>query len=113
MKTHAEHVQILRDAKGHPAFAVIPFAEYQALKFRKPKSEALIPNHVVNLALDKNISATRAWREYLELTQAQVAKRMGITQSAYAQLEAKKILRKSTREKVAAALGIETEQLDF
>lgn len=113
MKTHTEHVQILRDAGGHPAFAVIPFADYQALKLGKPKSEAIIPNHVVNLALDKEISAARAWREYLELTQAQIAKRMGITQSAYAQLEAKKALRKSTREKIAVALGIEAEQLDF
>ncbi|PRC94046.1 helix-turn-helix domain-containing protein [Solimicrobium silvestre] len=113
MKTHTEHVQILRDASGHPAYAVIPFADYQALKLGKPKSEATIPNHVVNLAMDKNISAARAWREYLELTQAEIAQRMGVTQSAYAQLEAKKTSRKSTREKIAAALGIEAEQLDF
>ncbi len=113
MKTHTEPVQILRDAKGNPAFAVIPFADYQALKLGKPRSEATIPNHVVNLALDKDISAARAWREYLELTQTQVAKRMGITQSAYAQLEAKKISRQSTRKKIAEALGIEAEQLDF
>lgn len=113
MKTHTDQVQILRDAGGHPAYAVIPFAEYQALKLGKPKSESTIPNHVVNLALDKEISAARAWREYLELTQAQVAKRLGINQSAYAQLEAKTKSRKSTREKIAAALGIEAEQLDF
>ena len=42
-----------------------------------------------------------------------MAQRMDITQSAYAQLEAKKTSRKSTREKIAAALGIEAEQLDF
>lgn len=113
MKTHTEHVQILRDAGGHPAFAVMPFADYQTFKLGIPKSETLIPNHVVNLALDNDISAARAWREYLELTQAQIAKRMGITQSAYAQLEGRKISRKSTREKVARALGIEAEQLDF
>jgi predicted DNA-binding protein (UPF0251 family) len=113
MKTHTEHIQILRDSGGHPVYVVMPFADYQALKLNKPKSEATIPNHVVNLALDREISAARAWREYLELTQSQVAKRMGITQSAYAQLEARKISRKSTREKIAVALGIEAEQLDF
>lgn len=113
MATHTEHVQILRDAGGHPTFAVIPFAEYQALKLGKAKAEALIPNHVVNLAMDKEITAARAWREYLHLTQAEVAQRMGVTQSAYAQLEAKKTSRKATREKIARALGIEPEQLDF
>lgn len=92
---------------------VIPFADYQALKLNEPKSETTIPNHVVNLALDKEISAARAWREYLGLTQAEVAERRNVTQGAYAQLEAKKTLRKSTREKIAAALGILGEQLDF
>ncbi|TDK68287.1 helix-turn-helix domain-containing protein [Sapientia aquatica] len=113
MKTLTDNVQILRDASGNPTFAVIPFAQYQALTLGKPVAEPTIPNHVVNAALDKGISAARAWREYLELTQAQVAQRMQITQSAYAQLEAKTHSRKSTRTKIAAALGIDPTQLDF
>jgi predicted transcriptional regulator len=72
-----------------------------------------IPNHVVNRALDGSMSASRAWREHLELTQTEVAERMGITQSAYAQMEGKATLRKSSREKIAAALGLVPEQLDF
>ena len=47
------------------------------------------------------------------LTQADVARRLGISQSAYAQQEGSERLRKMTREKVAAALGIGAEQLDF
>ena len=79
----------------------------------KIPTSPLIPNKVVNLALDKGISAARAWREYLELTQADVAERIGVSQSAYAQLEAKKTLRQSSREKIAMALDIKSDQLDF
>ncbi len=111
--TDIGNVVILRDAGGHPAFAVLPFAEYQALKLGKAKAEPTIPNHVVNLSLDNNVSPARAWREYLERTQADVAEQMGVTQSAYAQLEGKTTLRKSSREKIAKALGIVAEQLDF
>ncbi len=92
---------------------LLPFADYQAMKLGKPKSEALIPNQVVNYAMDNDVSALRAWRDYLNLTQSDIAGRMGITQSAFAQLEGRKNLRKSTREKVALALGLEPEQLDF
>ena len=52
-----------------------------------------------------------AWREHLRLTQAEVAERMGITQSAYAQMEAAKRPRKATLQKVAHALGLELDQL--
>ena len=40
-----------------------------------------------------------------------IARRLGISQSAYAQQEAKVPVRKSTREKIAKALGIVPEQL--
>ena len=55
----------------------------------------------------------RAWREYLGLTQAEVAKRMGISQSAYSQHENAQRLTKATRSKIAIALGIHAAQLDF
>jgi len=55
----------------------------------------------------------KAWREHLGLTQADVAQRLGVTQSAYAQQENSQRLRKSSREKIAAALGILQEQLHF
>ena len=117
MNTLTESVQILRDAGGHPAFAVIPFADYQALVKGKAKAKAKaepgIPAAVVDLAMDNEWSAARAWREHMELIQSDVARRMGITQGAYAQLEAKKTIRKSSREKIAKALGIHEAQLDF
>ncbi|MFA6901614.1 MAG: helix-turn-helix transcriptional regulator [Gallionellaceae bacterium] len=53
----------------------------------------------------------RAWREHLGLTQTEVARCLGISQSAYAQQEAKEAVRKVTRGKIAQALGIAPEQL--
>ena len=101
-------IQILKDAKGNPAFAVIPYSEYLNLsKLRAPT----IPNAVVNKVINKDMTPTRAWREHLGLTQSEVARRLGISQSAYAQQEAKEPVRKSTRDKIAKALGIVPEQL--
>ncbi|RKP50950.1 helix-turn-helix domain-containing protein [Trinickia fusca] len=72
----------------------------------------LIPHEVVSRTVD-GATPLRAWREHLDLTQAEVAERLGISQSAYAQQENSERLRKSSREKIAAALGITAAQLDF
>ena len=73
----------------------------------------LVPDTVVKLAFDAGMPPAKAWRTHLELTQAEVARRMGITQSAYAQLEASAKPRKSSRQKMAVVLGISPEQLHF
>ena len=113
MNAHTENVTIIKDTAGNPAFAVVPFADWQAIILGKEKHDALIPSEVVNYAMDNDVSALAAWRHYLSLTQVDVAKRMNISQPAYAQLEAKTSLRKSTREKAAKVLGILQEQLDW
>lgn len=107
-------VQTILDEEGRPAFAVVPFLEYQALvahsRRGKLQREVLIPHEVISLMVD-GASAARAWREHLALTQATVAKRMKISQAALAQIEAATRPRKATREKLAAALRISVEQL--
>ena len=102
------NIQILKDAKGKPAFAVIPYSEYLSLS---KQNAPTIPNAVVNKVINMDMTPIRAWREHLGLTQSEVARRLGISQSAYAQQEAKEPVRKSTLEKVAKALGIVPEQL--
>lgn len=111
MNVLTDDVQILRDAGGHPAFAVLPFAKYQALLAGKPTPEPTIPNTVVTAVFDRGISPTAGWREHLRLTQAEVAERMGITQAAFAQMETAKRPRRATLERIAAAMGLEFEQL--
>jgi DNA-binding XRE family transcriptional regulator len=101
-------IQILKDAKGKPAFAVIPYSEYLRLSRQHAPT---IPNAVVNKVVNKDMTPIRAWREHLGLTQSEVARRLDISQSAYAQQEAKEPVRRSTRERIAKALGIVQEQL--
>ncbi|MDO8291370.1 MAG: helix-turn-helix transcriptional regulator [Gallionella sp.] len=69
-----------------------------------------IPSAVVNKVINKDMTPIRAWREHLGLTQMEVARRLGISQSAYAQQEAKEPVRKSTSEKITKALGVVPEQ---
>ena len=76
-------------------------------------SDDAVPDAVAQLALRDRFPPAKAWRTHLGLTQAEVAGRMGITQGAYAQLEASENLRKSSRAKIAAALGITDAQIDF
>ena len=70
-----------------------------------------IPWEVVKRSIGEEVSMARAWREYLGLSQEEVAARMGVTQASLSQTEAAKRPRRSTLEKVAKALGITLEQL--
>lgn len=63
----------------------------------------MIPHEVVSQIVD-GATPIRAWREHLNPTQEEVAKRMGISQPAFAQQETVAKPRKATREKIAAAL---------
>ncbi|WP_416052781.1 helix-turn-helix domain-containing protein [Cupriavidus basilensis] len=103
-------IQTINGPDGKPAFVVIPYADYVA---QHERDHNLIPHEVVRRTLADDVPPVRAWREYLGFTQAAIAKELGISQSAYAQQENSTRLRKSSREKIAAALGISAEQLDI
>ncbi|MDO4626381.1 MAG: helix-turn-helix transcriptional regulator [Pasteurellaceae bacterium] len=116
MATSYNNIQIIHDENGLPAFAVIPYNDYQVLQQNNVLRKSLrsdIPTAVLDIFFENECSTVRAWREYLGLTQAEVAERIGVTQSAYSQHENTKRLRRSTREKIANALGIHPEQLNF
>lgn len=102
--------QTILGTDGRPAFVVVPYDEF-VKNFQR--AQDLVPDAVVKLAFDGEMAPAKAWRTHLDLTQAEVAKRIGITQGAYAQLEASNNLRKVSREKIATALGICPGQLDF
>jgi DNA-binding XRE family transcriptional regulator len=104
------NVQMINGADGKPAFVVIPYAQYVA---QYGKDNDLIPHEIVRRALADDVPPIRAWREHLGVTQIEMAERLGVSQSAYAQQESSARLRKATREKIAAALGITANQLDF
>ena len=110
MKTLTNHQTIL-DSAGEPAFVVIPYGDF--IKMSGIARKDLIPNEVVGKHVMEEISMLQAWREYLGLTQDELAKRMGMTQAGYAQIESAKKPRKVTLKKAAAALGVAVEQLGY
>ncbi|MHA6820152.1 helix-turn-helix domain-containing protein [Ralstonia pseudosolanacearum] len=103
------NVQLIHGPDGAPAFVVIPYAEYIAGRM---EDRSLIPHAVIERTVE-GATPVRAWREHLGLTQAEVAARLGISQPAYAQQESSDRLRKASRDRIAAALGILPAQLDF
>lgn len=93
---------------GKPTFAVVPYDRF--LELIEPG--ATIPHEVVGRVVRDGISLLRAWREHLDLTQEELARRAGMTQAALSQMEVPgSKLRKATREKLAEVLGLTPEQL--
>ncbi len=109
---HTNNVQII-EHEGKPAFAVIPWDEYQTMidSVYLDESNVWFPHEVVNANL-RGDSLIKAWREYHGMTQAGLAANAGITQPALARIERPDATpRKSSLAKLAAAMGITVEQL--
>ena len=69
------------------------------------------PNEVVKANV-RGDCLIKAWREYFKLTQAALAKKAGMKQSALARLERSNVIpRRSTLAKLSDAMGITVEQL--
>ena len=103
--------------QGTPVAVVVPYDEYTAAfagVAGQKITEPTVPHEVAARVLKEQISPIRAWREYLGLTQSEVAARMQVSQSAFAQLEAPEAKpRLNTLKKVATALGLAVEQLKW
>jgi predicted transcriptional regulator len=98
---------------GKPAFAVIPWDEYNKLiqnQVEKDDSDVWFPNEVVKANV-RGDSLIKAWREYFGLTQIELAEKAGMKQSALARLEKSGNARTSTLKKLAEAMDITVEQL--
>ena len=107
--------QILNDKNGKPTFAVIPFDVFQCLckknEITTKDKDVYLPDEVVEKLIMEKKTIIQAWREYRNLTQAEVAEKMGITQAAYSQMETAKKNRKATLQKIAEAMNIDYLQL--
>jgi len=94
-----------------PASVVITYADF--IKLSGAVTPGTIPNAVVGRRTMDEVSMLQALREFLMLTQADMAERMGITQAGYVQIEAANRPCKVTLQKAAEALGITLEQLAY
>lgn len=113
MSTRTEYQTI--EHGGQPAFVLVPWEEFNRIR---PLLEAEgarttgIPQPVVEAHILRDVPPIKAWREHLGITQEELASRMGISQAAVAKLERPTSRpRATTLDKVAAALGINREQL--
>ncbi len=98
---------------GRPAFAVIPWNEYQELIRNQIKTEADVwfPNEVVKANVRGRILSGHG-REYFKLTQADMAAKAGMRQSDLARLENSDAnLKTDALIKLAETMGIDVEQL--
>lgn len=100
---------------GKPQYVVVPYADYLVLiKSKTPRIpiDGSTPHEVLKLEVENNWSGIRAWREYLGFTQTEMARCLSISQSAYSKMESPNAnLRKTTKMRIAKALGITLEQL--
>ncbi|HHE9969435.1 XRE family transcriptional regulator [Haemophilus influenzae] len=123
----------INNSQGQPEFVILPIAEYEDLIMKaspfddenaeewenipveaSEDGDKLIPNDVVNIMFEQKVSLLAAWRIYRSLSQAEVAKHTGLTQSAISQAERKESKpQKKTREKLAKIYQCKPEQLEL
>ena len=100
---------------GHPAFVLVPWEEWNRIKplLEAEKARASgIPQEVVEAHVLRDEPIVKAWREYLGITQEELAARLGVSQAAVAKFERPNArLRTATLKKIAAAMGLDAERL--
>ena len=101
--------------RGHPAFVLVPWDDWKRIQHLLEAEKARahgIPQEVVEANVLRNESLIKAWREYLCITQKELADRMNVSQAAVAKFERAGVrLRTVTIKKIANALELKEEQL--
>lgn len=120
-----KNIQFITDAEGVKQSAIIPIELfdrlvesadldelYESIPYTPgPHDDETIPNEVVTIQFDKDVSLQAAWRIFRGLSQDDVAKALGITQSGVANMEKRKKPQQSTLEKLAELYGCRVTQL--
>jgi len=100
---------------GKPIFAVVSWDRFQEMAEAWQALHARergIPQAVVERHVVDGVPLVAAWREHLGLTQAEVARRAGMKQSAIARIErGDSRLRRTTLRRLATAIGVHPAQL--
>ncbi len=99
MNTLTEHPTVTLEGR---TYVMLPLEAYQKLtgKARIPESP-YTPFEIVTRQIGEGVSKAKAWREYLGLTQREVAERLGVSQAALSKLEHQTRPRRTTLERLA------------
>lgn len=114
MSVHTADFQTI-EYNGSPAFVLVPFDTFRKIR-PLLDNEAIrdaIPHEIVKRNVLEDVPMIKAWREYLGMTQTELAAKAGVSQPAIAKLErpgAKP--RKATLKKLAVAMDLTMEQLE-
>lgn len=106
MKVLTNHTEIKHN--GQTVAVVVPIADYLDMTDQQDEEAYTIPHEVVQMVVEKGFSPVKAWRVHASMPQSAIYLDMGISQSAYSQLESRDIRtsRKETRESLCKALEI-------
>lgn len=129
------NLQYINDSSGKPLFVILPIEQFEEMELlsrfaieseeEQAQWEAIqveaneadeqgdtIPNEIVNIMIDEDVSLLGAWRIYRKLSQYDVAKQTGLTQSAISQAERKESKpQRKTLERLAKVYGCKPTQL--
>lgn len=129
------NLQYINDSNGKPLFVILPIEQFEEMELlsrfaieseeEQAQWEAIqaeaneadeqgdtIPNEIVNIMIDEDVSLLGAWRIYRKLSQYDVAKQTGLTQSAISQAERKESKpQRKTLERLAKVYGCKPTQL--
>ena len=119
------NLQYINDVNGNPQFVVLPIEEFKRLtaldddlllqdvSYQSDSTDnESVPNEVVNIMFEQDISLLAAWRLYRGLSQYEVADKTGLTQSAISQAEKKGSKpQQKTCARLAAVYNCKPEQL--
>jgi len=114
MSEHTVDFQTI-EYEGSPAFVLVPFDVFKKIRplLDREAVKDAIPHEVVKRNVLDDVPMIKAWREYLGMTQGELAEKAGVTQPAIAKLERQGANpRKPTLKKLATAMGITLEQLE-
>ncbi|GKW43214.1 MULTISPECIES: helix-turn-helix domain-containing protein [Pectobacterium] len=116
--------QFINDMNGQPQFVVLPISEYEKLLSDSDSGyedipyvadeydNETVPNDVVEIMFRDDVSLLAAWRIHRGLSQYDVAEKLGTTQSAVSQWEAKDSRpQKKTRAKLSEIYHCRPEQM--
>lgn len=113
MSAHTNKYQTI-EHNGAPAFVLVPIEDFRKIQPLLDNADVLagIPHAVVKSNLVEGKSLIRAWREYLGMTQEEVAEKSAMSQPALAKVEKPGARpRKKTLGRIAAAMGLSVEQV--
>ncbi|MCC8374155.1 MULTISPECIES: helix-turn-helix domain-containing protein [Photorhabdus] len=118
-------INFITDENGVRQSVILPIAEYERLLALSDRDEdyvsvsyevgendeETIPHEVVGIMVEQQISIIAAWRVYRDLSQSEVAEKLGVGQSAVSQWEKSEKPRRSTLEKLATLYDCRIGQL--